>query len=223
MTASQENQRKISQSSSDQLIYNTALDEDLQGKCGVIVYDDLKNPHLVETQPDDIIDHYSSPVLFTSVPCENSPMSERSSGLEYDPYSSIRSRGVGDDGDTDSDKQQLYQSVEEHSDNDDECDQVYEAVNPIENEVSVSSETSDGSQTTVLQANMADLYAKVDRDKKKNRNSVLSPVGVIEGEGEEKFRVPVPTPQKVRDQGRSKEIEIEDKIIDRNKEDVGHS
>ena len=144
-------------------------------------------------------------------------------GSEYDPYSSIRSRGVGDDGNNDREKQQLYQSVEEHSDNDDECDQVYEAVNPSENEVSVSSETSDGSQTTVLQANMADLYAKVDRDKKKNRNSLLSPVGVIEDDGEVKVRIPVPAPRKVNDQERSKETEKEDNNIYTNKEDVGHS
>ena len=64
-------------------------------------------------------------------------------------------------------------------------DQLYETLSKQENEKSISSEASSVSQATVMlasmqpsQADMVDLYARVDMNKKRNRNSdsSLSPM-----------------------------------------------
>jgi len=63
-TSAVESARKISRSSTNQLIYDQVDKndaEDSMGGCGVIVYDDLQTPHLVETGPRTLVSHYSSP------------------------------------------------------------------------------------------------------------------------------------------------------------------
>lgn len=82
---------------------------------------------------------------------------------DYDPYSSIRLRREPDEVN--------YESVGSE-------EQLYETLHKQENEKSISSEASSVSQATVRrastepsQANMADLYARVDMNKKRNRNS----------------------------------------------------
>ena len=82
---------------------------------------------------------------------------------DYDPYSSMRVRREPEDTN--------YETVESD-------EQLYETLHKQENEKSISSEASSTSQATVrrastepLQSNMADLYARVDMNKKKKRNS----------------------------------------------------
>ena len=67
-------------------------------------------------------------------------------------------------------------------------DQLYETLSKQENEKSISSEASSVSQATVMQisiqpsqADMVDLYARVDMNKKRNRNSDSSLSPMSEG------------------------------------------
>ena len=88
---------------------------------------------------------------------------------DNDPYASIRLKREPDETN--------YESVGSE-------EQLYETLRQQENEKSISSEASSVSQVTVrqattqpCQANMADLYARVDMNKKRNRtsDSSLSP------------------------------------------------
>lgn len=223
-TTSEENARKISRSSTNQLIYDQVGlkdDEDYSRTCGVIVYDDLKTPHLVETDHDSMLDHYSSPsmvyrhsslsawpvptppgsVLPDHLRIEGSPLSERSSGDggsdgEAGHYATVgrrmRSEAIYSsmrrpDGESDNDPYASIRLKREPDETNYESvgseEQLYETLRQKENEKSISSETSSVSQVTVrqatqpCQANMADLYARVDMNKKRNRtsDSSLSP------------------------------------------------
>ena len=89
---------------------------------------------------------------------------------DYDPYASIRIRR--------GQEETNYESLGGE-------DQLYETLSKQENEKSISSEASSVSQATVMQASMqpsqadmVDLYARVDMNKKRNRNSdsSLSPM-----------------------------------------------
>ena len=105
---------------------------------------------------------------------------------DYDPYSSIRStRG-----------EQLYETLHK----------------PDPAECVVSSEASSVSQDTVMQADISELYARVDINKKKKRNSDSSgspstetPVPV---QYNTETAVPVPAPRRIMgDRGRQEEEE----------------
>jgi len=92
---------------------------------------------------------------------------------DYDPYASIRiQRGH---------EETNYESLGGE-------DQLYETLSKQENEKSISSEASSVSQATVMlasmqpsQADMVDLYARVDMNKKRNRNSDSSLSPMSEG------------------------------------------
>ena len=95
---------------------------------------------------------------------------------DYDPYSSIRSTR----------EEVLYETL-----------QKYEPA-----ECMVSSEASSVSQDTVMQADITELYARVDINKKKKRNSDSSASPVTE------TPVPVPAPRRIiGDRGRQEEAE----------------
>jgi len=56
------NSRKISRSSTNQLIHEALGEDECSRKCGVIVYDDLNHPHMVEAD-HEILAHYSTPTI----------------------------------------------------------------------------------------------------------------------------------------------------------------
>jgi len=232
-TSSPENSRKISRSSTNELIYDQVEKnefEDSMGGCGVIVYDDLQTPHLVETGPGTLVSHYSSPrgdhhhlpaqlysqtppVSVVGVGGDRSPRCERECGdggsdkeghyaalgrwtgfseggsdTDSGHYATVGRRVRSDeiyssmrkpDGESDDDPYSSVMIIREpeeiHSDSD---DQLYETLRRQDNETSVSSEASSTSQATVRLASsehsrghMGDLYARVDMNKKKKRDS----------------------------------------------------
>ena len=168
----------------DENDYNNLYDSnslvgDVYGKVGVIVYDDLRHPHLVETDPGSIL-AIRSPVTMES--------EERSSGdggsdkgghydklvagPQYatvgrrlrteDIYTSLRRP----DGESDQSEEQFYEDISRNTES--------------ERDKSLSSETSSLSQATVRLAkdtsnnsSTNNLYAKVDikMKKKVNQNS----------------------------------------------------
>ena len=102
---------------------------------------------------------------------------------DNDPYASIRLKREPDETN--------YESVGSE-------EQLYETLRQQENEKSISSEASSVSQVTVrqastqpCQANMADLYARVDMNKKRNRtsDSSLSPTSDTTAEVQDEARL----------------------------------
>ena len=172
----------------DEAEYNNLYDSssmvgDVYGKVGVIVYDDLRHPHLVETDPGSIL-AIRSPVTMEG--------EERSSGdggsdkgCHYDKlvpgpqYATVGRRLRTED---------IYSSLRRP---DGECDtaeeQFYEDIGKnteTERDRSLSSEASSLSQATVRLArdnsnnsSTNNLYAKVDVKMKKKVNPNTSSPG----------------------------------------------
>ena len=180
--------------------YNNLYDSnslvgDVYGKVGVIVYDDLHHPHLVETDPGSIL-AIRSPGPPSSLAREKDRLSlseERSSGDggsdkggHYDKlvpgpqYATVGRRVRTED---------IYTSLRRPDGESDESEeQFYESINKAreeERDRSLSSEASSLSQATVRLARDAasnnsstnNLYAKVDvKMKKKVNQNITSPV-----------------------------------------------
>jgi len=61
--ASAANSRKISRSSTNQLIHEALGEEECPRKCGVIVYDDLNHPHMVEADQEILTQYSMTPTM----------------------------------------------------------------------------------------------------------------------------------------------------------------
>jgi len=154
----------------------------------VIVYDDLKTPHLVATEPEDMLDPDYSSWQMISPPGSvlgDSPSSVRSAGDggsgHYATVGPSRLRGEA-----------LYSSLRRpdgQSDYEGE-EQHYACLEPTEGAISSeASSQATSSQATIIQA--TDLYARVDWNKKKKRNSDSSSSPTTD------TPVPVPDPTPV--------------------------